>query len=1140
MSGRTVHVSRPALLDEVHPSGSTVVEASAGTGKTYALEHIVAHAVLNGTPVDQILVITFTEKAAAELKHRVRRIFGRIRQAWDEGSAAPGEHPIPEEAEGPTWALTAASIRRVDEARLALARAPISTVHAFCHAVLREQAFACGAAFDRELVPESAVFDAAFAAVIRERIVDDPELARWLARWTENRSVDRLAELARGVWARGARPTPDLDADGLAAALRRAAELPARRLAQAVRRSTHPSTQRAIRSRIADLQRIGARFLETGDLAEAVDELGGPSDRWSYLVDRLDPSWPEAEAWLQIARDLVELVVPWEAAVLQVVLPHLEREVERVQAARGWMTFTDMVGDLDRALHGPDGDALVTTLRRRWRMALVDEFQDTDPAQWRILDRVFGESPEHRLVLVGDPKQAIYGFRGADVQTYLDATKAQRARGARRVRLARCFRSTPALVQALNRLLEPGPPEASFFSGPVHLEAPLIPGRPDSKGLTRDGDELAPVELLLWPEDEPVAPRRAARQRLARGIAEHLADLVGTAEVEGAPLRGGDVFVLTRTTREARTAVDALRRRGLAAHQLERNGWAQSREARDVLAVLSAFEDPTDPSRALGAFETPLFGVPPEALAGCRHLPPGHPWSERLFRGAQLADQRRWADLYALLVDDASVAERAIADPELRSRWPVFEAVLDATLFFAERSRASVTEVMRWLAERGDAAPVDAPEVAPIDAGPDAIRVCTMHGAKGLEADVVVVFGALFASERRLAPYRADDGWRVHVGPDAPEAAQRQHEEEEERLLYVAVTRARRQLILPAFPDVPGIDGPYARVDRALARWRGTPGFGERPLPRPGRGAHGSAGAAGPRTGSPENVAARPATRSGLEWRSGPERPLGPEPARLTAAIDRAGDELTSYTELKRRRGAGRPADDLQVDDRVPVDRGEPEPSGDLPGGPRIGKCLHALLETVDREKVAAGIDATALSEDATWLDRQLTRFALPRELGPPLAELVVRTLTRPLAFGDAPPRRLADCEPFGREIDFLFSVPRAVGGDVFVRGFIDALVGVDGELWVLDYKSDILPGYAPVQLEAHVDHHYALQAELYGYAARAWLQRTRPQLRLAGVAFHFSRAPLGTPGEGLCGFAVDALDLDGLVARLGRPGGLS
>jgi len=1104
MTHRAVPVPRPALLDEVRATGSSVIEASAGTGKTFALEHLVADAVLRGTRIEHILVITFTEKAAAELELRIRRILDRLRIAW----VAPPE-PLP--AGTPTWTLTRDAVRRLDEARLALGRAPISTIHGFGHRVLRELAFACGAPFERELRSEDAVFEAAFAAVIRRRVVDDPELGAWLSRWAEQRSMQALESMARTVWARRATPAPPFDPRAFASSLRRVHELPSRRLIHAIRTAgVPPATKSALRTRVNELHRIARRFADDGDIAVALDDLAGP-ERWTYLVAKLDPAWPDAPAWRDAVESLGAHAVPVDAATLQVVMPHLDREVGRVRRERGWMTFSDMIDDLGQALSGERGDALTTELRGRWRVALVDEFQDTDPSQWQILDRIFGQSPEHRLILVGDPKQAIYGFRGADVQTYLDATRAEIDRGAARVRLARCYRSTPALVGALNQLMEPQTDGPSFFSGPVHLEAPLIPGRPERRGLVDGERELAPVHLLVWPKDEPLQPRAAARRTLARGIAAHLEALLARDPIAGdRPLRGGDLFVLTRTGREARIVASALRRRGIRAHRLERRGWTDGAEADDLRAVLRALERPSDPGRALAAFETPFFGVDPAELDRCRELPPGHPLTVRLFRAAELAEARRWAELWALLVDDGAVFARAATDPELASRWPMYEAVLDACLVRAERTRASPGELARWLAD-GAESEAAAPEIDAAAGHPDAVRVSTIHGAKGLEAEVVVVFGALFEREGQLTPYRTGDGWRVHVGPEPPEIARRQQREEEERLLYVAVTRARRQLILPHFEEQPELDGPYAHLDAVLARCRGTGGFAESPLDW-----------RSPRTAS------APGPSPGAHAPSPPAGDLpGPDPELATIAASRAGDRLTSYTALKRKLTPG--TEGLELDDRVPVDRGDAVP----PGGPQVGKCLHALLETVDLAQVADGAEVERLAAEPSWMARALRRFDLPDAWAPSLAELVVRTLTRPEPLGAEGPARLADADRLAREVDFTFTVPSLGGRLVAVRGVLDAVVKRGRCVWIVDYKSDILPDYEPETLREHVRRHYALQADLYGYAARAWLERAAPSLELWGVAFLFTRAPLDAPGGGVTTARLDELALEDVATQL-------
>ncbi|NJK89939.1 MAG: hypothetical protein HC923_11490 [Myxococcales bacterium] len=215
---------------------------------------------------------------------------------------------------------------------------------------------------------------------------------------------------------------------------------------------------------------------------------------------------------------------------------------------------------------------------------------------------------------------------------------------------------------------------------------------------------------------------------------------------------------------------------------------------------------------------------------------------------------------------------------------------------------------------------------------------------------------------------------------------------------------------------------------------------------------------------------------------------------------------MTSYTELKSRVSRRL---ELEVDHRAPVDRA----TSLLPGGPRIGKCVHELLETVDLDAVRAASSAASLANAAPeWLTRTLARHAVEPDLAAPLVELVYDALTVPMSVGSSR-FRLIDREPLGREIEFLVRLSER-SRSIRVRGFIDAMFELEGELWILDYKSDILSEYTEDSVQDHVEQHYRLQADLYAAAVERWVA---PMSRVGGVVFSFLRSTDPAAARGSC-----------------------
>jgi len=992
-------VPKPAFLSE-RQTGDLVVEASAGTGKTFTIEHLVLDAVLEGLPIEEILVITFTEKASGELAHRLRQLFAGLHQR------ALARPPA-----GPAWRLDDEARERLRAARLGLARAQISTIHGFCQRVGAEQGLRAGAPFDQEVVPAPVVFEHAFRRAVA-RGAEDPASSPWLEAWIRRFPLARLQSVARSVWSLGAEVSPRFDPPAWQSAW---AGLRATDRSDWVRRAA--AGDRRLRGASAEL----VRWIEAGPRPEAA--LLDAPDGWVERAAALAPLLKNGAA-LEAA---IDAWVPPLPAMLQILRSPLREEARALQADRAWQTYDDMIERLDGAL---EDDELRGQIRARVRMALIDEFQDTDETQWRILRRLFlGHCP---LVLVGDPKQSIYGFRGADVGVFGRAADALGP--ARRIALDRCHRSTPELVRCFNAAFD----EGGILRSMTHR--PVVSARAPALGLRRRGRLLPPVRLI--PVELRDAPPRQARRQWARAVVRHVVDLLSgtTTRSDEGTLKPDDVFVLCRTTREARSIAGQLREARVPVQLFEREGVLRGPEAAEVLDVLRALDAPDHPGPAARAWLTPYFGLEPARLAAARDLPAEHPLLLGLRTWAEQARRRDWDGLFRAML--AAASGRCRAAPE---RWGALEPhqrILSELGAFVRRQGASLEEVIRWLE---DAHGGERPEVAERQG---AVRVSTMHGAKGLESEVVVLFGGLGRPRRPLLPHRDQGGrWRVHVGGAPPVEAEDQAEAEEERLLYVALTRARSLLLLPEFDEEP--KGPIRHLLRGLGAICALPEAWERPpLPE-------------------AQVLPRPEP---------PPSAAPPVPVRL-------GRFETSFSDLKRRRAEER-------DDPV-VDRPVAEP--ELPGGAAMGRCLHGLLER-------GRWGAWSLEE----IEEALAVEGLPRTGAAAVEALLVRAVHRPIPLPGRAPIRLMDGHRHIRELDFTWFRSTA---SAFVRGFVDLVLELEDGVWVLDYKSDLLPDYAPDRLDAHVREAYGLQADLYAAAVQAHLQSAGSAARVQGVVYLFLRA---------------------------------
>ncbi len=465
--------------------------------------------------------------------------------------------------------------------------------------MLTEQAFAGGRLLVQQSVESRAAFAAAFAEVLRQELAVDqqraPYLEAYLARGGSSGTVDSLeALLYRAHQLRAQWGTP-FDPQRIAAAARDFARLTPAAL-EATTLGMHGSTAKAVGARLRALHAAARRFdgdENTARFLAALDVPAGKDDLLAFVTARLEGRTGPAVA---AVAELADAAIPLEAAVAQLFVPPVAVRLAARKRAAGLYDFDDMLTLVNEALGGPRGADLIATLRQRFRLAIVDEFQDTDPIQWEIFRTIFDDRARRPLYLVGDPKQAIYGFRGADVATYLEARQTVAAADEAH-HLTRNFRSTRAVIDAYNAILDQTA-QAPFFShGDVRYDPPVTYG-PDDGATTAAATAAAPITLLRVTADEDVArlPMRAVREGLAQAVAGEIAELLAGAE----PLRGSDIFVLTRTWIEAKAVAGALGTRGVPAVIYNQEGLYASPEARQVRDLCARW---------------PIRAIPPSACA---------------------------------------------------------------------------------------------------------------------------------------------------------------------------------------------------------------------------------------------------------------------------------------------------------------------------------------------------------------------------------------------------------------------------------------------------------------------------------------------------------------------------------------------
>jgi exodeoxyribonuclease V beta subunit len=1123
---------RPAELTGLGRRNA-VVESSAGTGKTFLLEHLFVDLILShGLSCEEILVVTFTEKATAELVLRLRGLLERLAHLHTHDPMALAARDADPAS---VWTIDEPARARLAQSLLGFDRASISTIHGFCQRILHDHAFVQARFFDEEVVAKEAAFGRAFRDVLRTHASDDflgSALSAWLA---SSRTVAALQQLLRACDHEQAAPLfPRFDAERLHLALASWTKVSdgielRRDLKQA---RVHGNTINGILRRIERISELVATA-DGGDIPLLVgfDRLlaeKSTKDAFRYLLASLPAVASDGclATLVEAVRMLASAVVPLEALIAERMLPLVRERAALHKRRAGWFEFSDMLALVAKALAdpGPAGRALMGALRRQYRHALIDEFQDTDEIQWSIFRRIFTGGPAtHALTVIGDPKQAIYSFRGADVHAYLDARHALIEQGAARVVLDRNFRSTKDMVAAANLIFDQG---AEFFrsgSG-IRYDEPVRCGRTDLS-LEKDDVHLGRAIVVLdVKSDNAKLKATAAAAAVRTAIVDEIRSLLHAES----PLRlrsAGDerkvlarnIFVLTFTNAESRAIGMALREAGIAHAFYKLGNLFESAEAEEILALLRGIAEPDRRGLRAQAFLTRFFDMDVTAAAAALDLGTEAPASKLLFRFASLARSGDIPELFTAIVDESGLVRRELfAQNDERTITNVTH-VLEILQGHWARTRAGLPELVDLLAayiSGSETLAAQEGDLQRLETDKDAVQILTVHKAKGLEADVVFLYGGITEGRKDIVHLVHEHGERtLHVGrldESRRRLVEQELADEHARLLYVALTRARFRMVLPHYPAAVPVRGAYWQANRRLDALREDESarqlFAKHDVAAP----------------LPTNTTA---TVSGIAIRIPPELPAATEPEDIAAIrAARGGFLVTSYSAIKRARNAkvprarldegAREAVDEALDEAVDVrfdntDRAEAATAVErtaLPGGAETGIFLHDLLATAALDELSAEFVAWFTRPSVErWLDKIRRRHARPEIDVEPAARLIHRAYTSPIALGNITMPSLASAGTVLREMEFLFPIPEATHPLLSqprtiaprwtiergaVRGFIDLLFEHDGHVVVCDWKSDDLVDFTPDALAEHCRENYEVQARLYTLAT----------LRLAGI----------------------------------------
>jgi exodeoxyribonuclease V beta subunit len=1140
--------------------GITLIEASAGTGKTYAIAGMVVRLIAEREfSISEILVVTFTEAATEELRDRVR---SRIRDAItllerNETGKDPALAGLVDAAP----AKIAAAIRSLKKALLSFDEASIFTIHGFCQRMLRENAFETGALFDVELMTDATV-------VWRETAEDfwrrqfyhaPPELGAVVA-WLQDQGRLSTGKLG-GILQRLSRH-PEVQllpefpqtsvavvAGEITAILQRVrhewpscgAEVASILLGQDAlsvdKRSGYPrALLEEMLEELKDLER------EEGISPALLDVLCRLCAKQLAAKTKKKKTPPEHPFFHQCS-EIAALLEKFVHVVHQEFVQFSRTALGEAKGRRNAITFDDLLTGLYKALQGDGGDALAAAVGERFRAALIDEFQDTDPVQWQIFSRIFGGGG-HILFLIGDPKQAIYGFRGADIYTYLQA----REQASAVYTLGINWRSDSRLIQATNKLFARH--TDPFLFSMIRFQAVEAATREegDEPELNVAGSGLAPqpLQLVCVPgeEGEKVSAEEARRQILEM-LLQEIENLLSCGVTrKGVALEPGDIAVLVRKNKEAEAVRAKLREKRIPAVIRTDRSVLQTEEAEHLVRLLAAILEPQRNGTVKAALASPLFGYDAARIHDldakeCE-------WQlilERLGGWQDIWNRQGFARMFRQFLVNEALRPRLLGMPDGERRVMNYQHIAECLHAAEYEDSLTPGTLLRWLREQNEQPDADSDtHVLRLEKDEKAVQIVTIHRSKGLEYPIVFCpFNWTQASIRKpdVIFHNAEDDyrltWDLREPPSADFVAAAKQEllAEASRLLYVAVTRARNRCYL----FWASTRDSEEETNNALAHIFGC-GKAEEVKDSPLVAFRGIC--------DEECIGAYSFEPRGAD---ATKRRMEPAAHRLRARVFGGnlpqGPLITSFSGLTAQSHEAHPDWDAVAGGIPPIHPEEPAPGPSIfafPKGAKAGNFFHGLLEVLDFTR----------PEDLPGLVRQYLRtYQFDQSYAPAVEKTLQELLVLPLTDRF----QLAGISRADRVVEapFHFPIrpvtPAGLAGlfhaeailpqfadnlgrlrfhpvDGYMTGFIDLVVRHEGRYFIIDWKSNYLGGhmadYAREALhDAMVRSYYYLQYHLYTLALHRHLQVSLPEYEydrhFGGVLYIFLRGvQLEDPSSGI------------------------
>lgn len=1178
-----------------------LIEASAGTGKTYTLQNLVLRMLEEHDDIglENILIVTFTEKATSEMRERIR---AQIKQRIQEVQTLHSKHQN-------------SLIKRLKRELHRFDQASITTIHGFCNKVLKQYAFYMNQdaqfeitqnrdlylntlrdllrkegsgenkavlkylenlnAMTRNFMSDSSKWEETIIEVARDcPFVDDrfhqqtlpvvfPELSSAEQQYNQNQKACQHA-------LKDLQSTLQSETSQVKDWLTQFKELPLKKKAHTDGVTLFEALLSFFNSSqpLSDLLNLLSEKPFKKYLKKSFSTLIS-NDQWR--VNQYDQTL--AAPFQHLMDQLDQLVLthlecqkhkPQDIFSVQ-ILKKLSHQVELIKTENQILHFNDLLKKVFQALHGNNesSEHILDGLRQKYRFALVDEFQDTDALQWGIFKKIFLQG-EHmsRLNLIGDPKQSIYRFRNADPLTYHLAKKTlrQHPNGNHQVLyLQTNWRSSPELISVFNSFFT-----MWFSRNPEIIKTNVVPPENHLKSIQHSSDRCA-LNIVELNDVQEEASNDILTLRYCRFITDEIQDLLRRSppvqiqnDQETRELNASDICILVRERSVLKLLEKECRRKQIPYAHYKRPGLFASEEARMLLNVLEAIAHPEKESYIRKMLLTDIFSCSPEKLLSGQDLHELNSFHELFEKWTHLSINRKWEELAVSILQESGFLFHIYKrkKDQLQRVYSNLQQIFNILIFEESDPGFNIFEIKERLAHliHESEHRQNDDEVYPLSSDANSIKIMTLHASKGLQFPIV--FLVMFHKNNRryisgCLKYHEHDQLVYNLESNPAPAKKELHYQEEdaetERMAYVGMTRAIVRLYVPLHrfsAKKSTVNGDFCKILHSLSTSADSNKVGICSLPW---NQHKSKRIKPTQEIKRDDIISLPLASYEPEGLSTPLYFRRRSQVSYSSLVE-PGLKNQNFEIVLPEHLSNHSIMEWDESNNSPVSSTSVELDDNLPYGKNIGNAFHNIFE----EFHWAEEDFYPTFEDCIQKSTllELTKIMLQKHQCPDeenviqhTAKTVYLTLKTPLPLANGA-KPLSHVKLIKRhEMEFQLDYSTVQKKPAILKGYIDLVFQQNDIYYILDWKSNVLPDYTSTHMEACMNqHNYHLQYQLYSLALEQHLNtiyndETYFKRHFGGVFYLFIRGMNGVQAnEGV--YHVSAPDIihSPMYTKIRRP----